>query len=72
MYPLLKITNLSSFFFLSISLLIFPQIFHNAQRGQRPNLSNPYYSKFLTFRFLLIVLIKLTIVIFEMFSMECV
>ncbi len=58
MYPLMKITNLSSFFFLAISLILLPQIYCNAQRGQRPNISAAYYTKFLTFRFLLIVSIS--------------
>ena len=71
MYPILKITNLSPIFFLTMSLLLFPQIYHNAQRGQRPNISNSYYSKFLTFRFLLIVNIFNHKALFEMFPLEC-
>lgn len=56
MYPLLIITNLSSFFFILISLIMVPQIYTNAMQGQRPNISSAYYSKFLTYRFLLIVI----------------
>lgn len=59
MYPLLIFTNLSSFFFIIVSLIMLPQIYTNAMQGQRPNISSPYYSKFLTYRFLLIVIIVL-------------
>lgn len=38
MYPLLVYTNLSSFFFIAISLIIVPQIYTNAIQGQRPNI----------------------------------
>lgn len=58
MYPLLIITNLSSFFFILISLIMVPQIYTNAMQGQRPNISSAYYSKFLTYRFLLILYLK--------------
>lgn len=55
LYPFMKITNLSSVFFIAISLIFFPQIYCNAKRGQRPNISSAYYTKFLTYRFLIIV-----------------
>ena len=70
MYPLMKFTNLSSFFFVAISLIIIPQIYCNAQRGQRPNISNAYYTKFLTFRFLLIVFYTHILAILKMFPLE--
>ena len=55
MYPILIYTNLSIFFFIGISLLFVPQIYTNAVQGHRPDVSSPYYKKFLTVRFLIIV-----------------
>ncbi len=70
MYPIMKLTNLSPIFFIIISLILLPQIYENARRGQRPNLENAYYTKFLTFRYLLIVSFLLILVIHEMFPLE--
>jgi hypothetical protein len=42
--------------FIGISLIFLPQIYVNAQKGVRPDLNHPYYSKFLMFRFLIIVI----------------
>ena len=55
MYPLLIYTNLSIFFFIGLSLLFVPQIYTNGFQGHRPDISSPYYKKFLSVRFLLIV-----------------
>lgn len=54
-YPLLLLTNLNEWLFIAISLIFLPQIYVNAQKGVRPDLNHPYYSKFLMFRFLIIV-----------------
>lgn len=70
LYPFMKITNLSPVFFIAISLIFFPQIYCNAKRGQRPNISNAYYTKFLTYRFLLIVLMLLFSAVLEVFPLE--
>ena len=55
-YPILIFSNLSPVFFISISLIFFPQLYHNGMIGYRPSLQAPYYSKFLLVRFLIIVL----------------
>lgn len=70
MYPLLVYTNLSWFFFVGISLIMFPQIYSNAMQGLRPNVGSAYYSKFLAFRFLLIVHFILLVDLFKMFPLE--
>ena len=54
-YPILLFTNLNIWLFIIISCFIFPQIYVNALSGTRPNLNSPFYSKFLMFRFLIIV-----------------
>lgn len=54
-YPILLFTNLNSWLFIGISLLFLPQIYVNAQKGIRPDLNHPFYSKFLMFRFILVV-----------------
>lgn len=54
-YPILLFTNLNSWLFIGISLLFLPQIYVNALKGIRPDLNHPYYSKFLMFRFVIIV-----------------
>ncbi len=59
MYPLLIYTNLSAFFFIFISLIMIPQIYSNAMQGHRPNVTSAFYTKFLSFRFLLIVTLHL-------------
>lgn len=54
-YPILIYCNLSAFFFIIISLIMVPQIYCNALMGKRPNIASVYYTRFLSFRFLLIV-----------------
>lgn len=56
LYPIIIFTNLSVFFFISISLIFLPQIYTNGVQGIRPDTSSPYYKKFLPVRFLLIVI----------------
>ena len=56
MYPLLIYTNLSIFFFIGLSLVFVPQIYTNGIQGHRPDISSPYYKKFLSVRFLIIVI----------------
>ena len=58
-YPILLYSNLNAFFFLCICLLFFPQIYHNGVVSHRPNISSPYYQKFLLIRFLLIVFLQI-------------
>lgn len=58
-YPILLFTNLNSWLFIAISLIFVPQIWVNAQKGIRPDLNHPYYSKFLMLRFLIIVILFL-------------
>lgn len=59
-YPILLLTNLNAWLFISISLIFLPQIYLNAQLGVRPDLNHPYYSKFLMLRFIIIVITSLT------------
>ena len=54
-YPILLFTNLNQWLFIGISLIFLPQIYVNAQKGIRPDLNHPYYSKFLMFRFIIVV-----------------
>ena len=55
-YPILILSNLSGLFFVTISLIFIPQLYHNGMVGHRPSLRNPYYTKFLLVRFLIFVL----------------
>lgn len=70
MYPILIYTNLSIFFFIGISLVFIPQIYANGIEGHRPNISSPYYQKFLLIRFLLVVRFANIIAISEMLPVE--
>ena len=54
-YPIFLLTNFNWILFISMSCIIFPQIYLNAFLSSRPNLSSPYYTKYLLSRFLLIV-----------------
>ena len=54
-YPILLFTNLNQWLFIGMSLIFLPQIYVNAQKGIRPDLNHPYYSKFLMFRFIIVV-----------------
>lgn len=59
MYPILIYTNLSPLLFIGFSLIFLPQIYTNAVNGHRPDISSPYYTKFLSLRFLLVVNVTL-------------
>ena len=69
-YPLLLLTNLNTYLFITISLIFLPQIYVNARKGIRPDLAHPYYSKFLMFRFLIIVNFLFILVLCKRFSFQ--
>lgn len=54
-YPLLLATNLNFTLFLLMASIFFPQIYTNALTGTRPELSSPYYIRYLLVRMLIIV-----------------
>jgi hypothetical protein len=55
-YPLLLVTNLRWPLFLLMSCIYFPQIYTNGLGGFRPEISSPYYTRYLLSRMLIIVL----------------
>jgi len=58
-YPLLIFTNFNWVFFIGISCIVFPQIYANGFNNARPDISSPYYTKYLFSRFIIIVSICL-------------
>jgi hypothetical protein len=54
-YPLLLFTNLNWVFFIGMSCIVFPQIYANGFNNARPDISSPYYTKYLFSRFIIIV-----------------
>lgn len=54
-YPLLLFTNFNWAFFIGMSCIIFPQIYANGFNNARPDISSPYYTKYLFSRFIIIV-----------------
>lgn len=54
-YPLMLITNLRWPLFLLMSCIYFPQIYTNGLGGFRPELTSPYYTRYLLSRMLIIV-----------------
>ena len=58
-YPLLIFTNFNWVFFIGMSCIVFPQIYANGFNNSRPDVSSPYYTKYLFSRFILIVNINL-------------
>lgn len=58
-YPILILTNFNRALFLAMACLLFPQIYVNANRNLRPDVSSSYYMKFLLSRFLIIVYLSL-------------
>ena len=58
-YPLLAFSNFNILFFVGICLIFLPQIYLNGVNGIRPELSSPYYTKFLMARFIIIVILQL-------------
>ena len=59
-YPILLLTNFNWILFIGLSCIMFPQIYANALINIRPELSSPYYLKYLLSRFILIVFIQLS------------
>ena len=54
-YPLLLLTNFNWVLFISMSCIVFPQLYANGFNNSRPDLGNVYYSKYLFSRFAVLV-----------------
>ena len=59
-YPLLLFTNFNWILYITMSCIVFPQIYSNGMNNTRPDLKSAYYSKYLFSRFIIIVIIKLS------------
>jgi len=57
-YPVMIFTNLNRYLFVGVSCMLFPQIYLNAVKGNRPEYTDDYYVKFLFIRFLLILYLR--------------
>lgn len=58
-YPLLVLTNFNAILFIGMSLIAIPQIYLNGINGNRPDLTSPFYTRYLLTRLLVIVIITL-------------
>ncbi len=54
-YPFILITNFNWVFFITMSCILFPQIYTNGFINIRPDLSSVYYTHYIMSRFILIV-----------------
>jgi hypothetical protein len=63
-YPLLVLTNFNSLLFLLMSCILLPQIYSNGLNGVRPDLTSPYYARFIPARYLILVVLPLCSSIF--------
>lgn len=54
-YPILLLTNFNWVLFIAMSCIMFPQIYTNGFINIRPDVTSPYYLKYILSRFLLIV-----------------
>ena len=57
LYPILLFTNFNWVLFISMSCIIFPQIYSNGFNNTRPDISSVYYTRYLFSRFIIIVTI---------------
>ena len=54
-YPIIMYTNFNWVLFILMSCIIFPQIYVNGINNNRPDITSPYYTKYLFGRCILIV-----------------
>jgi hypothetical protein len=57
-YPIMIFTNLNRCLFVGLSCLLFPQIYLNAVKLNRPEYTDDYYAKFLFIRFIIILYLR--------------
>lgn len=69
-FGIILLTNFNNFLPISLCLIFIPQIYLNGINGQRPEISDPYYSKFLLSRFIVIVIYFLMAVLSSRVPME--
>lgn len=58
-YPILILTNFNWLLFIGMSCIMFPQIYTNGFINIRPDITSPYYLKYILSRFFLIVIVLL-------------